>query len=105
MLFHGLYLLLRMREVGILRGLVPPGLAKGDEPTHSPRSCKTKRSRKLLAPLKRVSVILSSRRVSGEKAITRATQAKKGDWEWGEWGGGRERCVGLHNTYRTMQPM
>ena len=38
-------------------------LAKGDEANHSPRSWETKGSRKLLAPLKRVSVILSFRRV------------------------------------------
>ena len=52
-------------------------LAKGDEATHSPRSWETKGSRKLLAPVKRMSVILSSRRVSREKGITRATQGKK----------------------------
>ena len=42
-------------------------LAKGEEATHSPRSWETKGARKLLAPLHRVSVILSSRRVSQEK--------------------------------------
>ena len=51
---------------------------------------------KLLAPLKRASAILSSRRVSRENDITRATQGKK------EVGtrvcvGTTERCVGLHN--------
>ena len=72
------------------------GLAKGDEATHSPRSWETKESRKLLAPLKRLRVILSSRRVSQEKGITRATQGKK---EVGSRlrGGAREGCVGLHN--------
>ena len=44
-------------------------LAKGDEATHSRRSCETIVSRKLLASLKRVSVILSSRMVSQEKGI------------------------------------
>ena len=34
-------------------------LAKGDEATYSPRSWETKESRKLLAPLKHVSIMLS----------------------------------------------
>ena len=71
-------------------------LAKGDEATHGPRSWETKGSRKLLAPLKRVSVILSSRRVSREKGITRATQGKK-EVGSGVNGGTGEGCVGLHN--------
>ena len=71
-------------------------LDKGDHATHSPRSWETKGSRKLLAALKRVNVILSSRRVSREKGITRATQGKK---EIGSRvsGGTGEGCVGLHN--------
>ena len=52
--------------------------AKGDEATHSPRSWETKESRKLLAPLKRTSVMLSSRIVSRGKGITSATQEKRG---------------------------
>ena len=49
-------------------------------------SCETKGSRKLLAPLKRVSVMLNSRRVSREKDKTRATEgAECGECE--EWGG------------------
>ena len=52
--------------------------AKGDEATHSPRSWETKGSRKLLAPLKRTSVMLSSRIVSRGKGITSATQEKRG---------------------------
>ena len=71
-------------------------LAKGDKATHSPRSWETKGSRKLLAPLKRVSVILSWRRVSPEKGITRATP---GNNKVGSalCGGTGEGCVGLHN--------
>ena len=71
-------------------------LAKGDEATHSPRSWEIKGSRKLLAPLKRVSVMLSSRRVSRENGITRGTQGKK---EVGSRvrGGTAEGFVGLHN--------
>ena len=53
-------------------------LATGDEANHSPRSWETKGSRKLLAPLKRTSVILSLRMVSRGKGITSATQEKKG---------------------------
>ena len=80
-------------------------LAKGDEATHSPRSWESKGSRKLLAPLKRVSVILSSRRVAREKGITRATQEKK-EVGSGVSGGGLERDVwGYTTTYRTMQPL
>ena len=52
-------------------------LAKGDEATHSPRSCETKGSHKILATVKHVSVILSYRRVSRE-GITRATQPPMG---------------------------
>ena len=52
--------------------------AKGDEATHSPRSWETKGSHKLLAPLKRTSVMLSSVRVSREKGITRAIQGNMG---------------------------
>ena len=52
-------------------------LAKEDEATHSPGSWETKGSRKLLAPLKRVSVILGSRRASREKGITSAKQGKE----------------------------
>ena len=55
-------------------------LAKGDVATHSPRCWETKGSRKLLAPLNRVSVILSSRRVSLEKGITISTLRKKEVW-------------------------
>ena len=71
-------------------------LDKGDEASHSPRSRQTKGSRKLLAPLKRVSVILSWRKVSREKCITRATQGKKGVG-CRVTGGTGEGCVGLHN--------
>ena len=39
-------------------------LAKGDEASHSARSWETKGSRKVLAPLKRVSDMPSPRRVS-----------------------------------------
>ena len=53
-------------------------LAKGDEATHSPRIWETKGSRKLLAPLKCTSVILSSRMVSREKGTTSAAQQKRG---------------------------
>ena len=53
-------------------------LAKGDEANHLPRSWETKGSRKPLAPLKRTSIILSSRMVSREKDITSATQEKRG---------------------------
>ena len=52
--------------------------AKGDEATHSPRSRQTKGSRKLLAPFKRTSVMLSSRIMSRGKGITGATQGKRG---------------------------
>ena len=70
--------------------------AKGDEATHSPRSWETKRSRTLLAPSRRVSVILSSRRVSRERGKTRATQGQKvvGSGVSGATG---EGCEGLHN--------
>ena len=71
-------------------------LAKGDEATHSPRSWETKESRQLLAPLKRVSVILSSRKVSREKGTTRVTQGKK-EGASRVSGGAGEGCVGLHN--------
>ena len=70
-------------------------LAKGDEAIHSPRSCQSKGSCKLLAPLKRVSVILSSRSMSREKGITRATERKK-EVGSGVSGGTAEGCVGLH---------
>ena len=60
--------------------------AKGDEATHSPRSWETKGSRKLLAPLKRTSVMLSSVRVSREKGITRAIQGNMVVWSGGECG-------------------
>ena len=53
-------------------------LAKGDEATHPPSSWETKGSRKLLTPLKRTSVILSSRMVLQEIGITSATQEKRG---------------------------
>ena len=49
-------------------------LAKGHEATHPLGSCETKGPHKLLAPLKRVNVILSSRSMSREKGTTRATQ-------------------------------
>ena len=52
--------------------------AKGDEATHSPRSWDTKGSSKLLGPLKRISIILSSRMVSRVIDITSATQEKRG---------------------------
>ena len=64
-----------------------------------------------------MSVILSLRRVSQEKGITRATQGKKEVWSR-VTGGTGEGCVGLHNymglhgatwgyitTYRTMEPL
>ena len=57
--------------------------AKGDEATYSPRSWETKGSRKLLAPLKRTSVMLSSVRVSKEKGITRAIQGNMVVWRGG----------------------
>ena len=94
-LLHGLYLLVADEgELGNLGGLVPPR-PKGDEATHLAKSCETKGSRKLLAPLKRVRVILSSRLVSREKGIIRATQGKK-EVGSGVSGGGGEGCVGLH---------
>ena len=77
-------------------------LAKGHEATHSPRRCETKESRKLLAPLKRVSVILSSRRVSREKGITRATQGKK-EVESRVRGEPERDAWGYITTYSTMQ--
>ena len=71
-------------------------LAKRVEATRSPRSWDTTGSRKLLAPLKRVSVVLSSRRVAWEKGIKRATQGEK-EVASGERGQTGEGCVGLHN--------
>ena len=68
-------------------------LDKGDEATHSPRSWETKGPCKLLAPLKRVSVILSPRRVFREKGVTRTTQGKKGVGSRLSGGTG-EGCVG-----------
>ena len=89
---HGLYWLVAdERELGHLRGLVPPGLGQGKEATHSPRSWETKGSRKLLAPR-----ILSSTRVSREKGIIRATQGKK-EVRSGVSGGTGKGCVTLHN--------
>ena len=94
---HGLYLLVAdEREWETSVASYHKALAKGDDATHSPRSWVTKGSRKLLAPLKRVSVILSSRRVCREKGITRATQGKRGVGS-GVSGGTKEGCVGLHN--------
>ena len=52
--------------------------AKGDEATHSPRSWETKVSRKLLAPLKRTSIMVSWRIASRGTGITCATQEKTG---------------------------
>ena len=60
--------------------------AKGDEATHSLRIWETKGSRKLLAPLKRTSVMLSSVRVSRETGITRAIQGNVVVWSGGECG-------------------
>ena len=51
-------------------------LAKGDWATHSLGSWESKGSYKLLAPLKHVSVILSSRSVFRDKGITRATEGE-----------------------------
>ena len=57
--------LLRMRGPWATSvALYQQALAKGDEATYSPRSCATNGSHKLLGPLKRVSVIISSRKVS-----------------------------------------
>ena len=56
----------------------PMGLWPKEEmkpPTH--QAWETKGSRKLLAPLKHISVILNSRMVSPEKDITNATQDKR----------------------------
>ena len=71
-------------------------LAKGNLATHSPRNWESKGLCKLLAPLKHVSVILSSRSVSQEKGITRRTQGKK-EVGSGVSGGTGEGCVLLHN--------
>ena len=60
--------------------------AKGDEATYSPRRWETKGSRKLLAPLERTSVMLSSVRVSRGKGITRAIQENMVVWGGGECG-------------------
>ena len=64
-------------HVSIKRSREGMGRGNGRPATNSPRSWETKGSRKLWEPLKRVSVILSSRRVSREKGITRGTQGKK----------------------------
>ena len=74
-------------------------LAKGDEATHSPKSCETKGSCKLLAPLKRISTILSSSRVSQEKGIRRATQGKRVVCT-GVSGGTAEGGVGLNTQLK-----
>ena len=78
--------------------------AKGDEATHSPRSWETKGSRKLLAPLKRTSVMLSSVRVSREKGITRAIQGNMVVWRGG---GMRATGGGVSKTpaNTTLEPL
>ena len=72
--------------------------AKEDEATHSPRSWETKGSRKLLAPLKRTSVMLSSVRVSREKGITRAIQVNMVVWRGG--GNAGNRRGGVQDTHQ-----
>ena len=79
--------------------------AKGEEATNSPRSFETKGSRKPLAPLKRVSVMLSSVRVSREKDITTATPGKAvvGSVGSGEDGGQWEAGVSRTPTNTTLE--
>ena len=86
LLLHRLQLLCTNKGgVANVRGSAHWLLAKGDEATHSPRSWETKGSGKLLAPLKRTSVILPSRMASRGKGITSAVQEKRVcgvDWRW-----------------------
>ena len=79
-------------------------LAKGDEATHAASRWETQGSQKLLAPLKCVSVILGSRRVSREKGVARSTQGKKEDGS-GLSGGPERHVWGYVTTYTTMQPL
>ena len=77
-MFHRLQLLTTSQGgVAYLMASDHRALAKGDEATHLPRSCATNGTRKLLAPLSRVRVMLSSVSVSQEKGITRAKQGKR----------------------------
>ena len=82
--------------------------AKGDEATHSPRSRETNRSRKLLAPLKRTSVILISRMVSREKGTTNKSYTTKKWVRSGVGGRPKERDYGLKTqplgTVTSLQP-
>ena len=78
--------------------------AKGDEATHSPRSRETKGSRKLLAPLKRTSVMLSSVRVSREKGHNKGYTREHGGVE----GGGMRatgRGMSKTPTNTTLEPL
>ena len=61
---------------------------KGEEATHSPKSWETQESRKAVAPLDRISVMLRLRRMSQEKGITRATQGKMMVWSEVDGGAG-----------------
>ena len=92
-LLHGLHLLVADEgELGNFGGLGPTALAKMDEATHSLRSCETKGSHKLLASLKCVSVMPSSKcHAKLKKGVPRERHNKsytreKGGWEWVEWG-------------------
>ena len=78
--------------------------ANGDEATHSLKSWETKGSRKLLAPLKCTSVMLSSVRVSREKGITRAIQGNMVVWSGGECGQ-PEGGVSKTPTNTTLEPL
>ena len=94
-MLKGLYLLVADEaELGNLGRLVPLGLAQGNEATHLPSSIDTKGSRKLLAPLKRVSAVLCLSSVSQERGITRVAQGERVVGS-GVRGGTREGCVGL----------
>ena len=66
--------------------------AKGHEATHSPRCPETNRGRELLAPLKRTSIVLISRRLSREKGITNKSCTTGKSVQSGAGGGPKEMC-------------
>ena len=98
-MLHGLHF--PVTEVGELATLVASfhrALAKGDGETPKPRNRGTKGSHRLLASLNRVSIMVSSRRVSRGKHITRTTQGKRMVGSRVRRGNG-EGCVGLRTHF------
>ena len=105
MLHRLLLLVANNRGVANLRGLGQRALAKGEEATHSPGRWEIEDSRKLLAPIKCTSVILSLVRVSQEKGITRAIQGNMVVCRGGECGqpeGGGVEDTHQHNSVTSV---